>query len=113
MIFQLTFMFLISYLAEVITGKLPFFMPSSLLSSFIIFLLLKNNLLDYTKIEKSFHLSSKYMAMVFIPAGVSIMTYFSKFDAITWLKILIVGIVSTVLTMVFAAKTNDMVSKYE
>ena len=78
-----------------------------MIAALILFLLLEFNIVKLDQLKEVIHLSNKYLAFVFIPAGVAIMEYFLEFSPVVWLKIFFVVILSTGATMIVTGKVSD------
>lgn len=107
MLFQLFILFGTALLGQVISGLLPFPFPGTMIAALILFLLLEFNIVKLDQLKDVIHLSNKYLAFVFIPAGVAIMEYFLGFSPVVWLKIFFVVILSTGATMIVTGKVSD------
>lgn len=107
MLFQLFILFGTALLGQVISGLLPFPFPGTMIAALILFLLLEFNIVKLDQLKDVIHLSNKYLAFVFIPAGVAIMEYFLEFSPVVWLKIFFVVILSTGATMIVTGKVSD------
>lgn len=107
MLFQLFILFGTALLGQIISGLLPFPFPGTMIAALILFFLLEWKVIKLDDIEEIIHLSNKYLAFVFIPAGVAIMEYFLEFSPVVWLKIFLVVIVSTGATMIVTCKASD------
>ena len=107
MLFQLFILFGTALLGQVISGLLPFPFPGTMIAALILFLLLEFNIVKLDQLKEVIHLSNKYLAFVFIPAGVAIMEYFLEFSPVVWLKIFFVVILSTGATMIVTGKVSD------
>lgn len=107
MLFQLFILFGTALLGQVISGLLPFPFPGTTIAALILFLLLEFNIVKLDQLKDVIHLSNKYLAFVFIPAGVAIMEYFLEFSPVVWLKIFFVVILSTGATMIVTGKVSD------
>ena len=107
MLFQLFVMFGTALLGQIISGLLPFPFPGTMIAALILFLLLEFNIVKLDQLKDVIHLSNKYLAFVFIPAGVAIMEYFLEFSPVVWLKIFFVVILSTGATMIVTGKVSD------
>lgn len=66
-IIQLTILFSISFISEVISSLIPFTFPSSVLAMIILFILLVTKLLKLNQIETVATFLQKNMAMFFLP----------------------------------------------
>ena len=107
MLFQLFILFGTALLGQVISGLLPFPFPGTMIAALILFLLLEFNIVKLDQLKDVIHLSNKYLAFVFIPAGVAIMEYFLELSHVVWLKIFFVVILSTGATMIVTGKVSD------
>lgn len=109
MLFQLFVLFGTALLGQIISGLLPFPFPGTIIAALILFLLLEFKIVKLDQLKDVIHLSNKYLAFVFVPAGVAIMEYFLEFSLPVWLKIFLVVIVSTGATMMVTGKVSDMI----
>lgn len=107
MLFQLFVLFGTALLGQMISGLLPFPFPGTIIAALIIFLLLEFNIVKLDQLKDVVHLSNKYLAFVFIPAGVTIMEYFLEFSLVVWVKIFFVVVISTGATMMVTGKVSD------
>lgn len=109
MLYQLLIMFGTALLGQIISGLLPFPFPSTIIAALILFLLLEFKIVTLEKIKDISYLCNKYIAFIFVPAGVAILEYFADFTLYIWLKILVIVVVSTAATMVVTGKVSDWV----
>lgn len=109
MLYQLLIMFGTALLGQIISGLLPFPFPSTIIAALILFLLLEFKIIALDKIKDISRLCNKYLAFVFVPAGVSILEYFATFTMDIWFKIFIITVFSTAATMVVTGKVSDWV----
>ena len=107
MLFQLFVLFGTALLGHMISGLLPFPFPGTIIAALIVFLLLEFKIVKLDQLKDVIHLSNKYLAFVFIPAGVAIMEYFLEFSLVVWLKIFLVVVISTGSTMMVTGKVSD------
>lgn len=107
MLFQLFVLFGTALLGQMISGLLPFPFPGTIIAALILFLLLEFKIVKLDQLKDVIHLSNKYLAFVFIPAGVAIMEYFLEFSLVVWVKIFFVVIISTGATMIVTGKVSD------
>jgi holin-like protein len=107
---QLSIIFSIYLLGEAIAMLLPFSFPGSIIGMMLLFTAL---LLQWVKIEDIKQISDfflKYMALFFIPAGVSVMSSFSLIEAYI-LPISLTLILSCVFMLAFIALSVDYLVK--
>lgn len=101
---QLTILFSISFLSELISNFLPFTFPSSLIAMIILFLLLYTKLLNIKNVQTVGEFLQNHIAIFFIPPAISLM---DEFDYIKdkLIPILFITIVSFLLTFLATAYT--------
>ncbi len=101
---QLTILFSISFLSELISNFLPFTFPSSLIAMIILFLLLYTKLLNMKNVQTVAEFLQNHIAIFFIPPAISLM---DEFDYIKdkLIPILFITIVSFLLTFLATAYT--------
>lgn len=109
MLYQLLVMFGTVLLGQIISGLLPFPFPGTIIAAIILFLLLEFKIITLDKIEDISRLCNKYLAFVFIPAGVAILEHFATFTMDIWFKILVITVFSTAATMMVTGKVSDWV----
>ena len=113
MLYQLFIMFGAALLGQIISGLLPFPFPGTIIAALILFFLLEFKMVKLDDIKEIVHLSNKYLAFVFIPAGVAMMDYFLEFSLVVWLKIFIVIVVTTGATMIVTGKVSDGIIQFQ
>ena len=101
-IIQIAIIFSICWVSQIVEALLPIAFPASVIGMVLLLILLLTRLLrmDHIREKSDFLLSN--MAFFFIPAGVSIISYFDIL-ASSLLPFLVVCVVSTVLTFVVTA----------
>lgn len=109
MLYQLIVMFGCAFAGQIISAVLPFPFPGTIIAAILLFLLLETGLIKIEKIKTITDLSNKYLSIVFIPVGVAIMQYFGDFEPIVWVKIILIVIITTALTMGITGKVSDFV----
>lgn len=113
MLYQLIVMFGCALAGQIISAVLPFPFPGTIIAAVILFLLLETGLVKIEKIKTISEISNKYLSIFFIPVGVAIMQYFGDFAPIVWVKIILVIIITTALTMGITGKISDLVMAIE
>ena len=101
-IIQIAIIFSICWDSQIVEALLPIAFPASVIGLVLLLILLLTRVLrvDHIREKSDFLLSN--MAFFFIPAGVSIISYFDIL-ASSLLPFLVVCVVSTVLTFVVTA----------
>lgn len=101
-IIQIAIIFSICWVSQIVEALLPIAFPASVIGMVLLLILLLTRVLrvDHIREKSDFLLSN--MAFFFIPAGVSIISYFDIL-ASSLLPFLVVCVVSTVLTFVVTA----------
>ena len=103
-IYQIGIIFTLCWASEIIEGLLPFSFPASVIGMILLFILLAFRVLKVEHIrEKSDFLLSN-MAFFFIPAGVSIISYFGVLKGNVG-KLLLICFLTTILTFATTAWT--------
>ena len=101
-IIQIAIIFSICWVSQIVEALLPIAFPASVIGLVLLLILLLTRVLrvDHIREKSDFLLSN--MAFFFIPAGVSIISYFDIL-ASSLLPFLVVCVVSTVLTFAVTA----------
>lgn len=97
---QLGWIFFFSLVGEAVSTLLPFPIPGSVLGMIFLFIALHFNLLKIEKVEQAGEWLVHNMAILFVPAGVGLMTNFDVLASIWW-QLLIIVVLSTTF-MIFA-----------
>lgn len=109
---QLTILFSISFLCEIISGFLPFTFPASVLSLLVLFLLLLSNLIKLKDVEEVGSFLQNNMAIFFVPPAVAIVDDFNLFKDKVF-QILFISFVSFLITFAVTALTVNLVIKIQ
>lgn len=95
---QLTVILFISFLGENLSRVIPVTVPASVYGILILFIALASGILPLEKIEKTADLLLAVMPVLFVPAGVGLMTVWDKM-ADNLFAIIIITAVSTAAVM--------------
>jgi len=98
MIKELSIIFVITYIGDVISKLINFSFPGPIIGMLILFILLERNILKIKMIEKGSSLILSNIAIFFIPPGVGLISALGLLDG-NILKILITMILTTIITM--------------
>lgn len=109
---QLTILFSISFISEIISNFLPFTFPTSLLAILILFILLATKLLNIKYVQNVGDFLQTHIAIFFIPPAVSLIDQFPYIKEKIF-PILIISIVSFLLTFVATAYTINLTIKLQ
>lgn len=109
---QLTILFSISFLSEIISSFLPFTFPASLLAMLILFVLLATKLLNIKYIENVGNFLQHNISIFFIPPAVSLIDEFPYIKE-KILPILIISVISFFLTFLATAYTVNITIKLQ
>ena len=109
---QLTILFFISFLSEIISNFLPFTFPASLMAMIILFILLSTKLLNIKYIQNVGEFLQNHIAIFFIPPAISLI---DEFDTIKdkLFPILFISFVSFILTFLATAYSVKLVIKIQ
>lgn len=104
-IMQLFWIILFSLLGEIVSVLIAPFVaiPASVIGMVLLFLALHFNVLKMSQVEDVGTWLTDNMAILFVPAGVGLMTNFDVL-ASSWLQLLIIMFVTTSLMMIFVGK---------
>ncbi len=109
---QLSIIFAITFVAEIIKTIIPIPIPSSIYGMLILFLLLCFKIIRPSDIENVADLLISIMGIMFIPAGVGIINNYD--NIILMLPAIIISVVLiTVIVMGTSAKVTDFFIKKE
>ncbi len=108
LLLQIGIVFGICFIGQIFESLLPFAFPASVLSMFLLFLVLKFGIIKTSHIDKKADFLLKNMSFFFIPAGVEIMNYFSILKSVL-LPFILICIISTVLTFMASAYTVELI----
>ncbi len=99
---QIGIIFMVCWVSQVIAGILPFDFPASVVGMIFLFLCLLSGVLKIEHVQEKSDFLLENMAFFFIPAGVSIMNYFSVLKS-SVVQLIIICIISTVITFAVTA----------
>lgn len=97
---QLTYILLFSFLGEIISKGLNLPVPGSVVGMLLLFLALQFKIVKIEDVELVGHFLIDNLAILFVPAGVSLMIYFSVIKD-SWLALLVVSAVTTTISIAF------------
>ena len=102
---QLFWIFLFSLLGEILSGVIANLVaiPGSVIGMVLLFFALHFNWLEMEQVDEVGTWLTDNMAIFFVPAGVGLMTNFDVL-ADSWLQLLIIMVVTTVLMMGFVGR---------
>lgn len=93
---QLFWLFLFSFLGELLSYLSPIAVPGSVLGMVLLFTALQFNWIGMEQVEDAGEWLTNNMAILFIPAGVGLMTNFGIISSVWW-QLLVVIFISTTL----------------
>lgn len=94
---QLSLLFLFSLLGEIVSSLSPIAVPGSVLGMVLLFLALQFNWVKMDQVEEVGEWLTNNMAILFIPAGVGLMTNFGIISSVWWQLLLVVFISTTLM----------------
>lgn len=108
---QLFWILLFSYLGEVLSHFIGKLIPGNVIGLLLLFMALHFRVLEMGQVEAVGNFLKDNLAILFVPAGVAIMTYFDVIRD-SWWMLLIIVVVSTLLTLLFTARmVQSMIQK--
>lgn len=111
-IMQLFWIILFSLLGEIVSVALISFVaiPGSVIGMILLFLALHYNLLKLSQVDEVGSWLTDNMAILFVPAGVGLMTNFDVL-AESWLQLIVIMFVTTIVMMIFVGKVVQTIMK--
>lgn len=107
---ELSIIFLVTLLGEVISYILPIAIPSSIIALLLMLILFLSKIIKPETIETSSNWILSNMAIFFIPACVSIIDHLNLLLS-AWWQILVISIISFLLTFIAAGYTVVLIQK--
>ena len=104
---QCFYLLLICFIGEAVALLLPVPLPASIISMVLLFLLLLTGWFRETQIREVSDFLLGNMAVLFIPAGVSIINYFDEIRSV-WPALLAIILISTIVTFLVTAFTTQL-----
>ena len=111
-IMQLFWIILFSLLGEIVSVALISFVaiPGSVIGMILLFLALHYNLLKLSQVDEVGSWLTDNMAILFVPAGVGLITNFDVL-AESWLQLIVIMFVTTIAMMIFVGKVVQTIMK--
>lgn len=111
-IMQLFWIILFSLIGEIVSvAMIPFVaIPGSVIGMILLFLALHYNLLKLSQVDEVGSWLTDNMAILFVPAGVGLMTNFDVL-AESWLQLIVIMFVTTIAMMIFVGKVVQTIMK--
>lgn len=108
---QLMYIFLFSLIGELISKNFNLIIPGSVIGMLLLFIFLELKFLKLEKIEKVSNFLTNNLGILFVPAGVGIMTKFGLIKNI-WASFFALAVLTTAISLVIIAKIVDfMINK--
>lgn len=108
---QCFYLLLICFIGEAVALLLPVPLPASIISMVLLFLLLLTGWFRETQIREVSDFLLGNMAVLFIPAGVSIINYFDEIMSV-WPALLAIILISTIVTFLVTAFTTQLMIRF-
>ncbi|MBU9738772.1 CidA/LrgA family protein [Diplocloster agilis] len=108
---QCFYLLLICFIGEAVALLLPVPLPASIISMVLLFLLLLTGWFRETQIREVSDFLLGNMAVLFIPAGVSIINYFDEIRSV-WPALLAIILISTIVTFLVTAFTTQLMIRF-
>lgn len=107
---QFMIIMLFSFLGELLHGLLPFPVPASIYGLILLFVALCTRMLKEEQIKETADFLVEIMPVLFIPAGVGLMTQWEALKKLL-LPLILVITLGTFFTMVVTGKVTDGILK--
>lgn len=104
---QLTYIFFFSFLGEIISKIISVPIPGSVIGMILLFLALEMKIIKLEKVQTVSEFFANNLSILFVPAGVAIMTKFSHIKHI-WVSFLLIAIITTLINLIIVSKTVDV-----
>lgn len=108
---ELMYILIFSFIGEGLSPHIPLPIPGSVIGMFLLFIALETKIIQLKKIEKVGNFLISNLGILFVPAGVGIMTKFGLIKKI-WLSFFTLTIITTVISLIIIAKTVEIVKNY-
>ena len=108
---QCCYLLLICFIGEAVALLRPVPLPASIISMVLLFLLLLTGWFRETQIREVSDFLLGNMAVLFIPAGVSIINYFDEIRSV-WPALLAIILISTIVTFLVTAFTTQLMIRF-
>ncbi|MDU5950118.1 MAG: CidA/LrgA family holin-like protein, partial [Paenibacillus macerans] len=109
-VFQVAILFLFTFVMNEVAKLLHLPVPGSILGIFVLFVLLKTNIVKLAWIEQGANWLLAELLLFFIPSAVGIMKYMPLLES-EGVRILIVVIFSTLIVMISSGLVASRISK--
>lgn len=100
----------ITFLGELLYKLIPLPIPSSIYGLLIMLLCLKFKLIKVEKVKEVSIFLIEIMPVIFIPAGVGLITMWNELKYI-WAPIIVITVITTVIVMTVTGKTVEIIVK--
>ena len=107
---QFMIIMIFSFLGEILHGLLPFPVPASIYGLILLFLALLTGLIKEEQIKETADFLVEIMPILFIPAGVGLMTKWEALKSLL-LPLILAITLGTIFTMVVSGIVTDWILK--
>ena len=107
---ELTYILGFSFLGQTISKTTGIPVPGSVIGLILFFLSLQFKIIKLEGVEKTSNFLTDNLAILFIPAGVAIISNFNKIKNI-WILLAIICFVSTIISLIFVGRLNQHLIK--
>ena len=110
---QFGIILLVSFVGEVLEKWIPLPIPASIYGIILLFLCLKLRIIPHESVHETGKFLIEIMPMMFIPAGVGLLTSWSLLQSFL-VPLLVITVVSTFIVMIVTGKVTDfLISRKE
>ena len=107
---ELTYILGFSFLGQTISKTTGIPVPGSVIGLILFFLSLQFKIIKLEGVEKTSNFLTDNLAILFIPAGVAIISNFNKIKNI-WVLLAIICFVSTIISLIFVGRLTQHLIK--
>ena len=109
---QFSIILLISFLGEILHYFIPLPIPASVYGLVLMLAALQSGILKVDQVKEVSNFLIEVMPMMFIPAGVGLLTAWEALKPI-WIPIAVITIVTTVIVMAVTGKVTQAMIRFE
>ncbi|MBW7982223.1 CidA/LrgA family protein [Enterobacillus tribolii] len=102
--------YLCLFVGNAISALLPITIPGSILGMLLLFALLASQILPAHWVKPGCHVLIRYMALLFVPIGVGVMSYYDELTS-QFGPLVVSCVVSTFITMLVVVYSSHMVHR--
>lgn len=107
---QLMYIFSFSFIGDIISKLIKLPIPGSVIGMILLFLALEFKIIKLEKVETVSEFFASNLSILFVPAGVGIITKYSYIKDI-WLSFFLIAILTTIINLILVSKVVEFIKK--